>query len=255
VAVTVKQLITNALRKLGIVDPSPQEHADGLSALRMMLEGWSLESLMIPFKPTETFLLDRSKALYRMGIDGDWDTVRPETIEYIRIQREDGTTVPVRASSPNILQWQSTVPTEDPSLFLFQSDGIYGYIEFNAYPVSPRVLVTSLKPFDAAALENFDTAFDADAAPQSMHPSGFSLTGIQTPLEFPTGYEQCITYNLAVHLRPEYPGLTLPEEVVAMARASKTLIKRRNTRPTQMVLEGALRGGSGHYDIRLGPVR
>ena len=250
---TVKTVITDALRKLGVVEPSPEEITDGLRALQLMLDSWSLEDLLVPYKPTELFQLDPSKAHYRMGLGGDWDTVRPERVEIVRIQRADGSTYPVVPSSQQAMQYQSNVMPGCPSTFLFQADGLFGYVEFNAYPTDPAVLVTSLKPFDAAALDNFDLAYDPNADPSPIYPSGFTLAGIQQPLEFPTGYEQAIIYNLAVHLRPEYPGLTLPEEVAGMAARSKSLIKRRNVRPMVATLERSMQSRGGCYDIRLGP--
>jgi hypothetical protein len=52
-------LIDRSLRKLGVgaagQQLDPTEYADGLEVLRVMLDAWSLEDLLIPFQPTETF--------------------------------------------------------------------------------------------------------------------------------------------------------------------------------------------------------
>ena len=254
---SVKQIIHGALRKLGAVsagiEPSAEEYEDGLTAFRMMLDGWSLEDLMIPYLPTEEFALDPAKAIYSIGEGGDWNTTRPEAVEIVRLLRADGTSCPVMQTTQFRQQWQPTVDRRDPDLYLTTKDALFHYVEFNAYPLSPRVLVTTRKPFNVAVLDNFDAAYDPGADPTPTPASGFTLTGIQSPISFPSGYEQCIIYNLAVHLSPEYPGLELPEVTVAMAATSKSNIKRRNLQQRQMVLERPFQGGRRPYNIMTGP--
>jgi hypothetical protein len=218
----------------------------------MMLDGWSTEDLLIPFQPTEQFALSSTQAHYSMGPGGDWDTVRPERVEIVRLLRADGSTVPVMPSTPFVRQWQDVIPNGDPSHYIAQADSVYARVEFNAYPLAPNVLVTTTKPFNATALDNFDESFDEDADDEPIYASGFTLTGIQTAIDFPPGYEQCIVANLAVVLSPEYPGIDLPAVVVAMATRTKANIKRRNLKAAQMVLDRTLHGGRQPYNVNAG---
>jgi hypothetical protein len=255
----IKQLIDAALRKLGVIDamaqPDALEYADALDALKTMLDAWTLEDLLVPYRATERFDLDSAKNYYSMGIGGDWDTVRPERIEYIRIVDAGGNAHVVQPTTLGLAQYQSSIPLGDPTEYTSTADPLFAYVELNAYPTSPTVLVTSMKPFNALAIDNFDEEYDPDADPSPLYPSGMTLTGIGTTIDFPPGYKQAMIYNLAVHLSPEYAGVTLTEVVVAMARGTKQAIKRRNSKPIHLRLEAPLRGwGRGAYDIVQGPV-
>lgn len=232
--VTIKSILDAALRKFGAVGTGQQadanEYADALMALRQMLDGWSIEGLMVPFTVTEQFDLATDQAFYSMGTGGDWDTVRPEEIEVVRILDAANVTRRIEPATKGALSWQKTVEAGVPSKYVISRDAQFIWVEFNAYPLDPHVLITSRKPFNTLALENFASPFSEDEEPTTVYPSGFTMTGIQTPLEFPSGYEQALVYNLAVHLRPEYPGLELPAETVALATSSKANIKRANLR-------------------------
>lgn len=253
----IKSLIDQSLRKLGAISagdqPDAAEYADALDALKSMLDGWSLEDLLVPFWATEQFTLSPTQNRYSMGSGGDWDTVRPERIDYVRIIDAGGNAYPVQPTTPGKEQWQATVPAADPSRFMTNADARFTWVEFNSYPLSTVALVTSLKPFNAPAIDNFDLEYDPNADASTIYPSGFTLTGISTTIEFPSGYLQAIIYNLAVHLAPEYPGITLPEVVVAMAANSKRLIKRRNSKPRELRFEWALQHNRApRYDIQSG---
>lgn len=255
-ATSVKQIIDVALRKFGALgtgaSADPNEYADALHALKMMLDGWSLEALMVPFSATEQFDLSQSRAQYTMGTLGDWNTVRPQEIEFVRVVDAGGVKHVVTKSDRMILQWQGQVEPGRPTRYLVSQDARFVSIEFDCYPTDPHVLITSRKPFNAEVLDNFDAAYDGSIT--TAYPSGFTMTGIQTEIAFPTGYEQAIIYNLAVHLAPEYPGLVLPDTVVALAISAKRNIKRSNWQPVIMMPEaGVTMNRRGSYDIEVGP--
>lgn len=256
-ATSVKSIIDQALRKLGAVGTGEQagadEHADALAALRVMLDTWSLEALLVPFTVTEQFDLTPGQAFYSMGPDGDWVTTRPTRIEQIRLLGDDGRSTYIPEASRNGLRDQASVEPGAPSAWLGQADGLRWFVSFNALPLGGAALVTSRKPFDVDALDNFARPYDETAGAETVYPSGFVLSGIQTPLAFPPGYEAAIIYNLAVHLAPEYKGLDLPPMVVDQAARAKALIKIANTQPVDLVLDPVLTGRRGPYDIRLGP--
>lgn len=257
---SVKSIIDQSLRKLGVLgageQAGPEEHSDALQALRTMLDTWSLEALMIPFTATEEFELSPSQCLYSMGPDGDWVTTRPTQVEQVRVKSSDGRTTFVRRTSRNGLRDQATVDGGTPTGWIGSADSLAWFIEFNAFPQEPRVLVTSRKPFDVTALDNFDQAHVEGADPAPLSPSGFTMTGIQSVLAFPPGYESAIVYNLALHLSVEYTGVVVPDLVVAQAARTKALIKIANWQPSEMKLPATLTrmvGRRGAYDIGHGP--
>lgn len=257
--VSVFNLVDSALRKLGVVQMgeqgSPAMYEAGVANLRIMLEGWSLEALMVPYVSTEKFDLDPGQALYSIGIGGDWDTVRPEEVQAVRVLDDSGRARLVRPTSRGVLATRPSVDPGIPTRYVLSRDAQYLYVEFDKLPLAlPHVLVTSRKPFNATALDNLTVVHDPAAPPWPIHPSGFSMAGIQTPIEFPTGYEGAIVYNLAVHLRPEYPGLELPAEVAALAASTKAVIKRSNWQPSILTADvGRMNRGGVFYDVVTGP--
>jgi hypothetical protein len=254
---TIQELVTTAMRKLRLVgsgqQPDPREIADGLSVLRTMLDAWSLEDLLIPYHPTEAFDLDSARQIYTVGDGGDWNTVRPEAVMSLRVLYPDGQSSPVIEASVGQFQYIPSVQVRRPRYYLAQRDARFMFIEFDSFPeAGTKALLTSLKPFNVYALEGFG---DGSADPVTVNASGFTLTGVQAPIEFPSGYQQAIEYNLALHLAPEY-GRAPSQEVMAFASRSKSLIKRRNYRPmTTRIDQGALgyRPLRGTYDVTSGP--
>lgn len=255
---TVTELIDRALAKFGAVAAGGQgtaeDHATGIANLQMMLDGWSLEGFMVPFDVTEQFALDPAQNFYGMGPDGDWDTVRPEEIKFVRVLDTGGNASLVRPGDKGLLSLQAKVEAGTPSLYATSRDARLMWVEFNAYPADhPYVLVTSRKPFNAVALDNLTEPWD-DPEPETIYPSGFTMTGLQTPLEFPPGYELAIVYNLAIHLHTEYPGFDLPQTVVALAATSKARIKSANVSAPilQTEVAGMVRR-RGVYNVLTGP--
>lgn len=254
---SIKSVIDQALRKLRLVaageQADPTEYADGLMTLRQMLDTWSLEDLLIPFHPTEAFALDPQRYFYSVGSFGDWDTVRPEQVLSLRIQDAGGQSYPLVEQGLRARELQANVQIGRPSVYMVQRDARFVFIEFNCYPEPGlTALLTTLKPFNVTALDNFDTTFDPATEPQTIWPSGFTLTGIQTAIDFPPGYEQAIVSNLAIHMAPEY-GREAPPTVIGEAANAKTLIKRRNKRRLTTTIDPALTQRRGFYDIVAGP--
>lgn len=254
---SVKSIINQSLRKLlGLgsgEQPGAEEHADALAALRVMLDTWSLEALLIPFVATEEFPLTRGQAFYSMGPGGDWETTRPTRVEQVRLIGDDGASRFIPQASPNALRDQARVEDGYPTAWIGSADSLHAFVSLNAYPLEPACLVTSRKPFDVAALDNFAAPYDESRPAEKVYPSGFVLSGIQAELAFPPGYEAAIIYNLAVHLAPEYKGVVVSPVVEQQAARSKALIKIANTQPVDLVLDPVLTGRRGPYDIRLGP--
>ena len=83
--------------------------------------------------------------------------------------------------------------------------------------------------------------------------SGFTLTvnsvsgNLDTPLNFPPGYERFFRYNLAVELAAEF-GKTIPDQVTAVAIQSKLELERLNAVPRYLRGDGGMsRSGRNRY--------
>lgn len=90
---TVRKILEDSAKKIGVLGRGKSfedgEELDWLNGLRRMLDGWSYEELMIPFRTVETFTLDGNQS-YTIGPGGDWNTQRPLSIVDLRIVDSTG---------------------------------------------------------------------------------------------------------------------------------------------------------------------
>lgn len=212
---TARDIIKSALRKINAISfaetPSGAELADGLASMNQMLSSWSNENMMIPVMVRELFTFVSGQGTYTMGDGGDFDTTRPVEVDYASTIITNGGTpveVPVyRILSPQ--EWasvrtktlQSSIPT-----YLYP-EPTFPLMNISFWPVPTetyQVAIMSLKPLTAFA----NASDDVDLQP---------------------GYEEAITFNLAIRLGPEYQR-EVPPLVLAVATDSKAAIKKRNSR-------------------------
>lgn len=217
---TGRELISASLRLIGAIAPgetlAASEATDGLAALNRMIGTWSNEKLLINAITAETALtLTPGDGTITMGTAGDF-TTRPQSIDAAMI-RDSSTDNPVRlltlaeyAAIPN-KNVQSTYPT---SLY---DDGGYPLRTLTLYPVPSAAMQLVLYTFRAIT----------------------SIATIDTSVSLPPGYEDALTYNLAMRLAPEY-GKSTPSEVGMIAADSKAAIKRANHRPAYLSVDPAL---------------
>lgn len=211
---TGRDLITASLKLLGALAPGESleasEASDGLAAANRMLDSWSNESLVIFDKVREEFVLTAGKQSYTMGTGGDFNTSRPMAIEEALLRVT--TVTPIIELPMDVLtveEWelirikalQSTYP-----LYLY-AEPSYPLATINIYPnptAANSVVLYSRKPLSQIAT-------------------------LDTALSLPQGYEEALTYNLAIRLAPEY-GRAVPDVVGGIAAESKAAIKRTNHR-------------------------
>lgn len=233
---TGRDLVSAALRLIGAVasgeTPAAAEATDGLSALNLMIDSWSNESLLIPNKVREVFALTPSQQTYTMGTGGNFATSRPLRIEEALIQFSSVT--PLLELPMKILNQEQysgvlikTLTSTFP-LYLFP-DYAAPLVNLNFWPVpntANSVVLYSWKPL-------------AD------------LTTLDTATSLPPGYERALKYNLAVEIAPEY-GKIIPDAVAAIAVESKAAIKRMNASPRYLRVDQALRPQSGTWNWMTG---
>jgi len=221
---TARDIIKSSLRLIGAIsqgeNPSASESSDGLTTLNDLLDSWSNENLIIPFRTTETFDLVSGQQVYTMGASGDFDTTWP--IEIMKAYYQDNTASPKLELPIKLLtqaEWariqtketQSSIPT-------------CGYVETEyplkkifLYPVpniAKKIVIYSIK-----ALVNFSDASDS--------------------LTLPPGYARALKYNLAIELAPEY-GTEVTISVQNTAVTSKAALKSKNIRPVMMRSDAAI---------------
>lgn len=216
---TTRELITRSMRLIGVLasgeNPSANEANDAFKSLNAMIDNYSTQSLIVLSRVYETFSLVVGQSVYQWGTGApDFNSSRPQKIENINwIQTSGSTTVQLPIEIINQDQWAAiavkTINSNLPTRMWPQY--LYPYAQLNFWPipsVAGQIMVWSWKPL-------------ADIA------------SLDTVLSLAPGYEDMLTYNLAIRLSPEY-GVQPSEIVLATAISSKADVKRMNIQPLLM---------------------
>lgn len=224
---TAADIIKRALRLIGALatgeTPSAAEQADGLVSLNSMLDAWRNESLSVYALRDETLTLTGA-ASYTIGPIGNLNTVRPVKIESA-YQRVNGTDYKIRLASA--IAWADlaakSITDADVSDWLYyEPSSPLGKLWLYPTPTTGVLHLLTWTPF-----------------------STFAATD---QVALPPGYQDAITYHLAIRLAPEY-ARPVTAEIAATAKAAKDGLQRMNFRPPLM----ASGFGSGRRaDIRSG---
>lgn len=222
----VRDILTDALLELGVIDPTESIGADAAKAamrsLNRMIESWANEELMIVTKDRLTFALVGGQQSYTIGVGGDFNTtypVRPGQIDLISVVVNN---VEIPIEPLNDEQWRDVTVKNTPSTFPLQvwASGNYPLNVLNFWPVptSPNPLILTVW--------GQITAF----------------TSINDDVVLPPGYEEALIYNLAGRLAPSY-GVTVSPVTVSLAQSSKAAIKKMNWEPTYRTSDGYFSAG------------
>jgi hypothetical protein len=224
--VTGRELVTAALRLLGVVAPgeslAASEATDGLSSINRMLSSWSTEGLLIYAVTREEFSLVAGTQSYTMGTGATFSTTRPVKINRAMIEVQSSPTVEYELRILTPEEW-AFIPAKDQSSDIPTSlypEGTYPNETLNLYPkpsAAHKLVLYSQKPLT-------------------------QISTLDTSISLPPGYEEALVYNGAIRLAPEY-GRMLSTEVVAIAGESKSNLKRQNHRPRFLQVDAALTGG------------
>jgi hypothetical protein len=221
---TASAIIRRSLRLIGAIaaseTPSAAEQADALEALNAMLDAWRASSLSVYALRDETLTLTGATS-YTIGAGGNLNTTRPVRID-AAYQRVGDIDYPLRLASA--IAWAGLAAkstASDVADWLYYETS-YPLGRLYLYPV-PSTGVLHLATW--VPLTAFAAADD---------------------VALPPGYQEALTYHLAVRLAPEY-GRPVTAEVAAVARDALDKIGRVNFRPPIMAI-GLGEGRS--WDIR-----
>lgn len=256
---TALALINSAARKIGVKGRGRNLPADEafewLTGLKRMLDSWSVEHLMIPYRTRETFSLTNAQS-YSMGPGGDFDTTRPMAIDEVQIidaagYQYDLTQVPIE-------RWANLFTpgtTGRPRFFTYENGYPLATVRFDVIPYDPTVVMWTRKPIEAWRVEDLNLSGNPAFSGQKFPTSGLTDETLQADIEFDVGYENAIVFNLAVQEAPNYAKEASPT-VMALAMKYKADLKRQNFRPADAQVDtGLSRGAPGvnFYDVIAGP--
>lgn len=218
---TASDIVHGALHVIASISPgeaiSGGETDNALTVLNGMLAAWSAESLMPPFRTLENFPLVNGQASYTIGSGADFDTVRPDTVTYAFRRNSAGQDFPLTPRTKeeyNAVQLKSL--GELPQWYYYDCQYPNGVIY--VYPVESQadtLYLESLKPLNRFA-------------------------NLQASLDMPGEYFECMKYQLARRLAPEY-GFPITPDMMTLMNDAYTRIKNKNTRRKVVRFDAALR--------------
>lgn len=224
---TAANIINESLMLLGILadgeTPSASMSQTALRRLNSMVASFNNESLAIYQVQDETFTLGAGVTSRTIGSGGNFNTTWPITILPSSFVRDtvNAPNVDFPLQVVNQAQYNSIVVKSItgpyPQVVYYDRSYPLGRLYFWPVPVSSVSLhLGTWKPLT-------------------------DFTALTTDMALPPGYEEMLTFNLAMRLAPSY-GVTPSAEVKQFAVESKRNIKRSNNQNAVLDLPATLPG-------------
>jgi hypothetical protein len=203
-------MIRRAYKLIGVLDPrqtmSSEMAQDGLDVLNAMLSTLGASRLNVYSIERTEFALTVGQQDYELGTGGDFNIPKPAKIHAVSVIPGSSPTLEIPIESINDDDWQNiSIKSQTgqwPTVWLESSESPLNILTFWPIP---------------------NTACKAVFYYWKRLQS-FTLTD---NLAMPDGYEEYITYSLAVRLAPYYQVAVRPD-VVAVLRQAETIVKSNN---------------------------
>jgi len=212
--VTARNLITDSMKLLGLLvkgdSPADDEIEDGLYRLNDIISTWSLESLLINARVTESFPLTGGQLQYTIGPGGNFDTTRPTAIisMFYRVANLDYPVYKLTDEAYALQIGMKNIQNPFPEYYNYTLGWPLGTLKFWPVPSSTNsIYILSEKTI-----------------------SGF--TTLDTVVDLPPGWARALRYALALEMAPEYgkDAMQTAQVIKATADEAKGMIKAENLR-------------------------
>lgn len=229
---TVRDMITDALIQIGMVDPSESVNAGtaqaALRELNRMIQSWNIQGLMTYALDSSVFSTVGGQQDYTYGAGGNFDAPRPTNIDSVSVllgnpQLE----LPIQILTDD--QWRDVGVKSTTSTFP-TAVHIHGDFPLNTLSFWPI-------PASAGQVRIYFWHLITE------------FSNINTPISLPQGYEDAIVSNLAIRLAPSY-GVNPSPVLGQMAVMAKKRINNINWQPTYRCVDEALSGSYNSIGIR-----
>lgn len=241
--VTATDLITRALRLIGVVGavdtPEAEDLEVGKIALDDFVDALGIERAALYAVARTVCPLSAGVQDYTIGLGGAFNIPRPTWIDRCSV-RPDRTAAPVLEASigrpMTIAEWQGTA--------LKTSTGAWPTRIYYDFAASAGLGTISVYPVPESSL--CDLVLYTPSAPTHFG-------DLTTPYTLPPGWSRMYRYNLALELADDY-GVTASARVEKTAAQTLAAVKRANWRPTDASLDPAMPGlvGGGRFDLYTG---
>lgn len=235
-------VISAAFSDLGVFQPGdviPPADANGaLNRLNAMISGWGISPLLIPLVDREVFNVVANQSTYTMGPGGDFDTIRPQSLNGA------GLLMPTQSAS--------TGPIEIPIGML--TDDMYQAIQTKDLTNALWTDVYFNPTYDDGFASVFLWPTPNSTTYRCVLYRGEQLQGftnLTTLGDFPPGAFEAMQYNLGKRLAPSYGGTGWTGVLEEMANESLFLFKRANTKLNDLAVDPAMtQNHRGGYNIQ-----
>lgn len=221
---TAVDLITLALKDIGALgigqSIGPDDTADGLATLNMMLGAWQGERLSV-YHLVDTALMSTGAQSYTVGVGGNFNVLRPIKISAAYARLNPGMSNPIDYPIKMIDAREDYVRIGLKSLVSFPEFAFYDA----AYPLGNLFLY----PVPNSTFELHIVTMEA--LPQFSVPAA--------AINLPPEYTAAIRYNLAMWLAPSYQ-LEPQASLVRLAGNAKRIVKRMNVQIQTMTIPRGL---------------
>lgn len=225
ISYTAVDLITLALKDIGALgigqSIGPDDTADGLATLNMMLGEWQAERLSV-YHLVDTAIPSTGAQSYTVGTGGNFNIQRPVKIEaaYARLN----------AGSASAIDYPVTLLDSREDYAKIALKGLTSFPEWAFYDASYPMGSLLYYPIPNASFELH--ILTMEVLPQFAAPG--------TTINLPPPYISAIRYNLGPYLAPSYQIEPLPS-LVRRAANAKRIIKRMNAQIQSMQMPRGLR--------------
>ena len=213
--------------------PTSAEAADSLLVLNQMLDSWLAERLMAFSILIEEFPLTAGVGTYTMGPGGNFNTLRPVSIDRVSIVWLSNPLQPLELPIPYLTDWDwQNVPVKNIQTSLpsaVYDDGQFPLRNLTFWGLPSGQV--NVRIYSWQQLRQFPD--------------------LTTDITFPPGYSEALRYNLAVRLIAEMPGEYSQVTVSVtqqLATDSLARVKSINTPIIQLFCDPALAGRGGYYN-------
>jgi hypothetical protein len=241
VIIQVQQIIKCALQDIGAIakqeSPGADEIADGLLKLNVMIDAWSVRSLVVLGTVLEGFALTGGKRAYTIGQGGDFATDKPSRVTDAFVRDSAGTDTPLEIITQGEYDRlpDKTVATGRPLALSFDPGPAQA-----AVPAG----VVSLYPAPDASTQY--TLYLGEQKPLAeFHLPSDAVT-------FQPAYYEALEYNLALRLWRQYheDARPIPADIVTLARDSLKVIETMSSRTPTAAIEAP--GKRSPYSVLTG---
>ena len=223
---TPQEQIAFGLRAIGVLGVGqtalPEDYSDAFAALNGMLAGWNAKRWLV-YHLVDVAVTTNGRMSYTVGFGGDYNVARPTRLEaaYIRQMVSSGQPVDYPLT---ILQSR-----EDYSNIALKSMGTWPIAIFydSDFPQG------SVFPWPVPLADQFELHLVLKATLRQFD------SFVQS-INLPEEYTEAIWTNLAIRLAAIYPGSSLPEATVGLAKASLETIRTANAQIPRMEMPSGL---------------